>query len=508
MFLPTLSFRTELIWRRCALSLASLLAVGLVPLLASAETPFVFEGVAPFETDEEREMIALSVDGSGAPHIAFMEGSFFILPVQYATKSAGVWTVEEVDAGAWTSSPAVSIDVDQLGRPSVVYSDVYEYNIAYELTWARKESGAWNIEIAYVAPGAYGGVTSGNNSLVLDSDGFPCIAHTYGTEDAWGAPRSALAYARRNAGGWTISDIDSRRLDEASAGMGCALALAPDGTPHISYIAAKSGVYSNLMYARSSGAVWQLEIISPGVGASTAIDLDAQENPHVAYRGPGGTSLIYARKAAGSWQMEAAVSGAYFLNGFVSLELDSWGNPHVCGVDQVADDLIYARKIGGQWMVDAVDGLSSEIRPVAPMRLAGGRSARVAYLDWTTHELRYARAQKTRVATPDGPGMLASITSPLADLGTSIIVRPNPVIDGRATILFAHSGGNLPAHAEIYDVSGRRIAAVPVGASGRGVVEATWDGTNTAGDPVAAGAYVVRVETASGARTCRIALVR
>ena len=485
-----------------------LLLLGLasaIVLAASAysETPFVTEGVAPFES-AEGERIALSVDASGAPHIAFMKGSFFITPVRYATKSGGMWTVEQVDVGMWTTNPAVSIDVDAIGQPSLVYTDWWDSGFGYELNWARKAAGVWSVEIASIpiGLGCYGYGTGGDNSLALDQDGFPCIGYTYEIEDVVGDCFPFLAYARRDATGWQASGVHSR------AGNGCALALTPQGSPHLSYVASESG-QANLTYARLSGGLWNREAVAPGAPPSTAIDLDAQGNPHIAYRG-GSTSWKHAYKAAGVWQIETALSTPNVLSWIVSLKLDAWGNPHICGVDLITDDLLYVSKVGGLWSVETIDGPNSLIGPSSSMQLANGSSPRVAYRDATNGELRYAQAQKRRVDTREGSGALAQTASLPNEwtLGNTITIRPNPSINGHSTILFAQFAGDASKSAEIYDVSGRRVATISVLERALGIGEASWNGKSDAGDQMPAGTYVVRVKTTEGERTSRLTLLR
>ncbi len=72
---------------------------------------------------------------------------------------------------------------------------------------------------------------------------------------------------------------------------------------------------------------------------------------------------------------------------------------------------------------------------------------------------------------------------------------PNPF---NPTVYAAVTRGRAgPLLAAVYDLAGHRVATLAVGDYPAGTVEFRWDGT-TAGLPVGAGVYLLRVETPEG----------
>jgi hypothetical protein len=86
-------------------------------------------------------------------------------------------------------------------------------------------------------------------------------------------------------------------------------------------------------------------------------------------------------------------------------------------------------------------------------------------------------------------------------------VFPNPFSrDGRIRYLL---GSVAPrTHLAVYDLRGRLVKTLFQGDAPSRYGVATWDGTDEAGQPVAAGVYVARLETGSNVVTAKVVLVR
>ena len=55
--------------------------------------------------------------------------------------------------------------------------------------------------------------------------------------------------------------------------------------------------------------------------------------------------------------------------------------------------------------------------------------------------------------------------------------------------------GDVPLRLEVYDLSGRRLTRIPVAAGNSGRYrDVQWDGSDTAGDLVPPGSYLLRLE--------------
>lgn len=94
--------------------------------------------------------------------------------------------------------------------------------------------------------------------------------------------------------------------------------------------------------------------------------------------------------------------------------------------------------------------------------------------------------------------------------GTPVVralrVSPNPV-GARARIAFTLDGAQRVSVA-VFDATGRRVATIASGTLSAGLHEPVWEGRDDAGRRVPAGSYFVAVETDSGRRVARMAVVR
>ena len=61
---------------------------------------------------------------------------------------------------------------------------------------------------------------------------------------------------------------------------------------------------------------------------------------------------------------------------------------------------------------------------------------------------------------------------------------------------------------EVYNVAGRKLRTLINGTVGQGLHSVTWDGTNDAGDRVAAGVYLYQLKTPESTRTRKMLLVK
>ena len=64
------------------------------------------------------------------------------------------------------------------------------------------------------------------------------------------------------------------------------------------------------------------------------------------------------------------------------------------------------------------------------------------------------------------------------------------------------------ARVAIYDATGRMLQVLLDGATQAGAHKVSWVGSNSAGRPLPAGAYFVKLETSAGTQSLKITLVR
>jgi hypothetical protein len=110
--------------------------------------------------------VAMALDGSNQPHLAFVGSS----KVQYGLKTS-TWSFSDVSTDFYASSPLPEITVDGAGHPYIGYrrGSLGEY-----IQFARQNNGVWQVaQLAY----------DGNFELfamAIDASGRPCVAHAGG----------------------------------------------------------------------------------------------------------------------------------------------------------------------------------------------------------------------------------------------------------------------------------------------------------------------------------------
>jgi hypothetical protein len=85
--------------------------------------------------------------------------------------------------------------------------------------------------------------------------------------------------------------------------------------------------------------------------------------------------------------------------------------------------------------------------------------------------------------------------------------RPNP-FNPRTTLAFELESAEARVRLAIYDVSGRRLRTLLEGAMPAGRSEIVWDGRDEAGNDLASGTYLYRLETAGESQTRKLSLLR
>jgi len=144
--------------------------------------------------------------------------------------------------------------------------------------------------------------------------------------------------------------------------------------------------------------------------------------------------------------------------------------------------------------------------PVVVARAVGqGRVAAVHSRGMLTSDWSYNRTFMRRLLDYVA-GTLTSAPDevPRAEI-VSLEVRPNP-FNPRTEIVYAMTGGG-PVRVAVYDAAGRRVAELYRGVVAAGAHRLVWEGRGDGGRRLAAGVYLLRLETTAGARSCKVTLV-
>lgn len=167
---------------------------------------------------------SIAVDGTGTPHIAFVDSATRRLMVAARRGSPG-WTVEEVDGGP--AAPAVWycwLTTGPDGRPAAAY--FVSSGGQVRLRFAVRSEAGWQTETAAVLSGA----VAYSCSAVVTPGGLPIIAFR---DPASGS----LKHAWKSGGVWRVQTIDAA----PGAGARTCLRLDAVGNVHAAYVDSSAG---------------------------------------------------------------------------------------------------------------------------------------------------------------------------------------------------------------------------------------------------------------------------
>ncbi|MCA9607884.1 MAG: hypothetical protein KC619_19880 [Myxococcales bacterium] len=166
------------------------------------------------------------------------------------------------------------------------------------------------------------GLFSRVGGLAIDASGVVHVVYLRGSERAH-VGETAIRYGRRDTEGrWTLETLAAgpaveARTSELGDSPRCALALGPDGSVHVAFMALSSEG-GGLRYARRrDGDGWSTEWIDerPGAGLEPSLVVDADGTSHVAFtryplppddfHGASAEWVTYARRSShGRWAIE------------------------------------------------------------------------------------------------------------------------------------------------------------------------------------------------------------
>ena len=219
-------------------------------------------------------------------------------------------------------------------------------------------------------------------SLAIASDGTIHVSYMLKKSTGW-----VLAYAKRvTSAQWIKEEIDS----VGHTGLFTSIAVDSTGIPHISYYDFDQ---KNLRYAKRVGNGWTKETIdSPGdVGQCTSIAVGADGSRHIAYYDASNMNLKYAVSQNGWTKMIVDSQGDVGLN--PSLALDSGGMPHLSYYDATNQTLKYAKRgffAPGGWIKETVDSTGNAGR-YSSISLDAGGHVHICYYDELNHRLKHAK---------------------------------------------------------------------------------------------------------------------
>ena len=190
---------------------------------------------------------SIALDSAGTPHIAYSVQT----SLKYASWTGSTWNIQTIDIGPFASC---SLQIDSKDNPHVSYHDMSNLSTlsVTSLKYASWTGVSWDIQVVDSK-----GHVGGFNSLALDQDDNPCIAHyksisTINITSSVQTEDGDLLYAKLNGANWVNEVV----ISTGEVGQYCSLALDSQDNPHIACWAAGN---NRLVYSEGS----QLTITSP-----------------------------------------------------------------------------------------------------------------------------------------------------------------------------------------------------------------------------------------------------
>ena len=320
--------------------------------------------------------VSLVLDSNDYPHIAYgatWEGS----TVNYVYKDAAGWHGEAPDTGSRLGNYP-SLQLDALDRPYLTYqgeeemglkhayrdtdgwhvttvdaegnrsalalagdgmgSVVYVANDSRELRYAVQEADGWRIEVLQAF-----GIAGEDPSLVLGGDGSLHLTYVRSM------PTDQLIYAQRNQAGWHEEIVPTP--PEEALGVGTALTLDPDRRPHIAY-----PLYDGLRYTYHDGAAWHTESVNGVATSGPSLALDSNGWPRVTYNDLSAKGIRYAYRDGGGWHIRTPSPDYVGTVAYPSLDIDAGDRTHMSygSLTGSPNPTLYARPEATGWYTERI----------------------------------------------------------------------------------------------------------------------------------------------------------
>jgi hypothetical protein len=272
---------------------------------------------------------SITVDQNNHPHISYLDFNQYKL--RYSTWDGSQWINQVIDDSSdWHLYSSIKTDSNNL--PHIAYFGIGG------LKYASWDGSQWQIQSLGVG-GRYA-------SLALDkTTGYPRIAFCSG----------GLKYASWDGTSWNIQTVDSR-CGSGDFGGENSLILDINGYPHIAY----SSSSTPTLYTYWDGSQWiSPQNVINVYGGGRSLALDSNGTPHIAYCDNNNKSLPrYATWNGSTWDV-TTIEDPHPLSSWtcqmISLVIDQNDIPHISYPDGYANSIRYATRDGTGWVGEAVD---------------------------------------------------------------------------------------------------------------------------------------------------------
>lgn len=187
---------------------------------------------------------SLALDSYGRPHITYQDNEFHLF---YAWKDTTGWHYEQVDP---VTTGDQILQLNPLGRPSIVYTEFTEDLYNHFVKYAWKDSTGWHTEIidqGNLGPAGYD----------IDSKGKPHVVYEI-INDMW--TPDELVYAWKDGGVWHTESV----IATGKYGGQVPVVVDSFNTVHFAFFVQDSLYYDtiSLNHAYRDRGVWQFEMVA------------------------------------------------------------------------------------------------------------------------------------------------------------------------------------------------------------------------------------------------------
>jgi len=377
----------------------------------SSQTESGITGPERVSPDIYSAVPVITVDKQGNPHLISYETTNEDL--LYSTKTSGDWMTETVDQEG-NVGDGHDIALDKNGNPHISYRDITNGSVKY----AKKENGDWQTETVDTPPV---GDRIEATSIEIDADGNPHIAYSISLA-------GEFKYASWNGSDW---DIESPGID----GQFVNLALDSSGNPHIAAIS--ESAQPHLKYVKMTGSVWEEEIVDEAtvVRYDPFIQLDDNDNPHIAYRNAPTrettNSVKYASWNGTDWDLDVVKEKEVSISEGSQMGFSMIDSMPYIVFAQPGEGLLLATMSGGSWTFEDVGPAS-----VCTIAVDNMDKSHIAYTDAGSGQVKGVvdtpadEDVDDEGGTPvDTPKENGEVTNTEGDDGSGEVVEDGPIED-------------------------------------------------------------------------------
>ncbi len=349
-------------------------------------------------------ILSIALDSNDNPHIAYFNCNKDerIPQLKYAYRSGANWVKEVVYQGESLDEEhyeEISLALDSQNKPGIAFKFIdtsSPFNRYYDLKYAYKQNGAWQIDSV-----DNGTENKENVSLSFDSQDQPHIGYLVSQD-------LKHTYWDKTQGSWSTETVESGNISFAS------LWVDLNDHLHAAY-AYKDGLDNLLKYAYCDAlfcnGAWNIETVANlgyyGGARDVILGLDFSNSPHVVYFEIEKTVLAHLSKAEAGWNTPEIIDVAALPGESRQpfMKLDSQEHPHIV-FNYKYNDLRYAFWNGSRWIIKIVDNEDGRHPVLAidhqdhPWIVYKNRSLTIKYAHWNGNQWIKGIMDDTNVGWP------------------------------------------------------------------------------------------------------------